>query len=325
MKSNILHVAVGVIVQNERVLICWRDASLHQGNRYEFPGGKLEVGESPEQALKRELREELAIEVQHCVKAQQLYFNYPEKTVCLHIFKVTQFTGQPKGQQQQAVMWVPISELSNYRFPDANAPILRMLQLPKHYVITYPLDDKKITSNKNIQQWLDWHVAHTVANSWLYVREKTMISSDYRTVIQCFKAQRPDLNLVVEYRHLALLSDQLNFLRGLHLTQTDLMQQAAQLNIDDHLLLFAACHDQAAVAKANQLKVDAVLISPLHPTASHPNQPTLGWQAWQQLVEQSQLPVYALGGVAPADLLKVQHAGGFGVAGIRAFYDLNRP
>ena len=64
-----------------------------------------------------------------------------------------------------------------------------------------------------------------------------------------------------------------------------------------------------------------MLISPLHSTLSHPEQSGLGWQAWQQLSEHSQLPVYALGGVTPADLVDVQHAGGFGVAGIRAFYN----
>ncbi len=317
LKNNIVHVAVGVITQNDQVLICWRDASLHQGNRYEFPGGKIEAHESPEQALTRELYEELAIQVQHCIKAQQLFFNYPEKTVCLHIFKVTEFAGEPVGQQQQAVLWVHQNDLINYHFPDANAPILRMLKLPEQYVITQPLANQQ--SIQHIEQWLDWHIQHTAPCSWLYVREKTMSGQIYSQVINDLKAQRSDLHLVAEFRHIERLTSQYHQLSGVHLSQTDLMQQVQTINIAEDLLVFAACHDQAAIAKANQLTVDAVLISPLHLTLSHPEQAALGWQVWQQLAQQSHVPVFALGGVAPADLKQVQRAGGFGVAGIRAF------
>lgn len=317
MENKIVQVAVGVIIQNDQVLICWRDASLHQGNRYEFPGGKLEAHESPVQALERELQEELGIQVQHCIKAQQLFFNYPEKTVCLYVFKVTEFAGEPIGQQQQAVLWVPQQDLSNYQFPDANAPILRMLKLPERYVITQPLANQQ--SMQPIEQWLDWHIQHTAPHSWLYLREKSINGQMYSEVIDAFSAKRPDLHLVAEFRHIESLTSQYHQLSGVHLSQTDLMQQSQRISIAEDLLVFAACHDQAAVAKANQLKVDAVLISPLHPTLSHPEQAALGWQAWQQLARQSHMPVFALGGVAPADLKQVQHAGGFGVAGIRAF------
>ena len=314
LNRKILHVAVGVIIQHDQVLICWRDASLHQGNRYEFPGGKLELGESPFDALKRELKEELNIDVQHMIRAQQLYFSYPEKTVCLHIFKVTEFTGQPIGQQQQAVLWVHKNQLANYRFPDANAPILRMLKLPEQYVITQPLAQSQSTAH-----WLDWHVKHVPFKSWLYVREKTMSTEAYKDIIRSLSCARADLHLVADFSHIDKLSDQLDQLLGVHLSQQRLMQLDQPLKIPPHLLSFAACHDQAAIAHANLLNVDAILVSPLHPTLSHPQQLGLGWKKWQALSEQSHVPVFALGGVAPADLKQVQKVGGFGVAGIRAF------
>lgn len=314
LSNKIVHVAVGVIIQNDQVLICWRDASLHQGNRYEFPGGKLEPGESPAQALKRELKEELNIDIQHTVRAQLLYFNYPEKTVCLHIFKVTEFTGQPIGQQQQAVLWVHKDQLATYRFPDANAPILRMLKLPEQYIITQPL-----AQAQSIQDWLDWHVKHVPLTSWLYVREKTMSPTAYKNIIKSFSNFRADLHLVADFSYINNLTDQLDELHGVHLSERNLMRLNQPLQISAHLLSFAACHDQAAISQANLLNVDAVLVSPLHSTLSHPQQSALGWEKWQALSEQSHVPVFALGGVAPANLKQVQKASGFGVAGIRAF------
>ena len=314
MSNNIVHVAVGVIIQHDQVLICWRDASLHQGNRYEFPGGKVEQGETPTQALKRELKEELNIDVRHIVRAQQLNFNYPEKTVCLYVFKVTAFEGQPVGQQQQEVIWVAKDQLANYRFPDANAPILGMLKLPEHYVITQPLAEQQ-----SIQHWLDWHIEHVPRQSWLYMREKTMSAEVYKNAIRDLKRARADLHLVADYSHFNQLSDELEILDGMHLSERNLMQLRQPLNITPHVVCFAACHNEAAIKKANRANVDAVLLSPLHATLSHPQQSALGWQKWQAFSELSQVPVFALGGVAPADLKQVQKAGGFGVAGIRAF------
>jgi 8-oxo-dGTP diphosphatase len=332
ISSNIVHVAVGVVVQSGQVLICWRDASLHQGNRYEFPGGKVETGETPLQALKRELFEEIGIHVQQVARAQQLHFTYPEKTVCLHIFKVTAFSGQPRGQQNQAIRWVDKHELNQYQFPDANAPILRMVLLPDYYVITQqPVSQSKQVSQQNLIQWIDWHVQHTVQQAWLYVRHKQLDAKQYQQVIQTLSLQRPDLKLLAMASQVHALKPLWPALTGVHFSQNDLtkssliqsslMQGKSELLLPPTWYCFAACHDAASIAKANALNMDAVLLSPLYATETHTGQAGLGWQEWQQLGEQSTLPVYALGGMTPDDLLQVQQAGGFGVAGIRAFYD----
>lgn len=318
---KIVHVAVGVIVQADQVLICWRDASLHQGNRYEFPGGKIEADETPVQALQRELLEEINIQVKTVVRGQQLYFSYPEKTVCLHIFKVTAFEGIPCGQQNQAIRWVNKNELRHYQFPDANAAILRMVMLPEQYVITQPQAHHQATA-----QWLDWHIQHVPQQAWLYIRHKHLDPLQYQQVIKLLAGQRPDLKLMAMYSqikalgplHLPLTLQ--SVLTGVHFSQADLMQSNAGLQLPSAWYRFAACHDGASIDKANALSMDALLLSPLHATDSHTGQAGLGWAAWQQLCQTSRLPVYALGGVAPGDLAQVQAAGGFGVAGIRAFY-----
>ncbi|XID75634.1 Nudix family hydrolase [Alkanindiges sp. WGS2144] len=315
-RLQVVHVAVGVVVQHEQVLICWRDAALHQGNRYEFPGGKVEAGETPEQALARELREELNIQVQHSIRAQQLHFNYPEKTVCLHVFLVPRFTGTPQGQQGQVLHWVAKNQLVNYHFPEANTPILRMVKLPEQYVITYPL-----AAGQDRQEWLNWHIAQTPQASWLYLREKTATAEQYHQLVEDLNASRPDLKIMADFNQLESLVPVLPKIHGVHINQSTLMQ-CQQIAIPEQLFCFAACHDQLSVQKANQLKVDAVVLSPLHVTTSHQGQAALGWPAWQQLCQQSQVPVYALGGVNPQDITAIQQAGGFGVAGIRAFFPM---
>ncbi len=83
----------------------------------------------------------------------------------------------------------------------------------------------------------------------------------------------------------------------------------------------AACHDAAALARAEALGVDAVLISPVLPTASHPGAPVLGWAGFADLARRTALPVFGLGGLAPSDLPTLRAQGGYGVAGIGAFFE----
>ncbi|UBO74503.1 MULTISPECIES: 8-oxo-dGTP diphosphatase MutT [Aeromonas] len=122
-------VAVGVI-ENERgdIFIAKRSSDSHQGDRWEFPGGKVEAGEDLLAALDRELWEEIGIRVEDCAPFMELHHDYPEKQVLLDIWKVTQFSGEPFGKEGQECLWVPLAELDNYQFPDANGPIVARLQ-----------------------------------------------------------------------------------------------------------------------------------------------------------------------------------------------------
>lgn len=122
-------VAVGVI-ENERgdIFIAKRASSSHQGDRWEFPGGKVEAGEDLLAALDRELWEEIGIRVEDCAPFMELHHDYPEKQVLLDIWKVTRFLGEPFGKEGQECRWVPLAELHNYQFPDANGPIVARLQ-----------------------------------------------------------------------------------------------------------------------------------------------------------------------------------------------------
>lgn len=128
--EQLLHVAVGVTVQNATVLIAKRLQHLHQGGLWEFPGGKVEPGESVYQALCRELNEELGIAVEAAEPLIEIRHDYPDRSVLLDVWQVTAFTGQPEGRQGQEFRWISLAELRNYRFPEANAPIIGALLDP---------------------------------------------------------------------------------------------------------------------------------------------------------------------------------------------------
>ncbi|RYV03129.1 8-oxo-dGTP diphosphatase MutT [Shewanella sp. OPT22] len=124
-----VHVAVGVIINDaNQILISKRLDHLHQGGKWEFPGGKVEAGETTSQALIRELKEEVNLNVTSTTPLMTQSFDYPDKQVFLDIHLVTTFTGEAKGLEQQQIKWISKADISNYQFPDANYAIIERLE-----------------------------------------------------------------------------------------------------------------------------------------------------------------------------------------------------
>ena len=135
MSNTPIHVAVGVIFDNQKadqILIAKRPQHLHQGGLWEFPGGKVAAGETVDQALKRELFEELGITVIQSQPLMQVEHNYSDKQVFLDIWTVTQYSGEARGLEGQQCHWVAMQQLlsaeSKYQFPEANKAILEKLK-----------------------------------------------------------------------------------------------------------------------------------------------------------------------------------------------------
>ena len=126
--SQPIHVAVAVI-RNARndILISRRHADSHQGGLWEFPGGKLKRGESLQQALERELREELGIEIGAIRPLLEIEHDYGDRRVLLDVWLVREFSGEVRGLEGQPLNWVAPTELANYAFPAANRPILEAI------------------------------------------------------------------------------------------------------------------------------------------------------------------------------------------------------
>lgn len=122
-----LQVVAAVILKNSQVLIAKRPEGKHKAGYWEFPGGKIEPGETFKEALFRELKEEINIQVCEAKELTQVEFSYPEKEVCLNFFTVTDFTGEPKALEGQLIRWIDLAALTNYSFPEANIPVVKML------------------------------------------------------------------------------------------------------------------------------------------------------------------------------------------------------
>ncbi|BFM06239.1 8-oxo-dGTP diphosphatase MutT [Halioxenophilus aromaticivorans] len=126
--KKVVHVAVGVVVQNQCVLLAKRAQHQHQGGLWEFPGGKVEPNESVAHALTRELQEELAIQVENCQPLMEIRHDYSDKSVMLDVWVVDAFTGEPKGVEGQPLTWASAAELGDFDFPEANVAIVEKVR-----------------------------------------------------------------------------------------------------------------------------------------------------------------------------------------------------
>lgn len=308
-----LHVAAAVIRSaNGQVLIAQRPLDKHQGGLWEFPGGKVEPGESVTVALARELDEELGITVTASRPLIQVRHDYPDKQVLLDVYEVLAFTGVPHGAEGQPLAWVAPDELPRYPFPAANRPIIAAARLPDRYLITPDL----------------------LAPDALLAGVSTALDQGIRLV----QLRAPSLPLA-EYRALAarvtaccagralvMLKGPLDWIddfptAGWHLTSEQLRQFAAsQRPVEPGRWLAASCHDAAELEMAAQIGVDFVVLSPVLSTASHPDAEPLGWPCAAQLLLGFPQPAYLLGGLSEADLTQARAIGSQGVAAIRGLW-----
>ncbi|WED21423.1 8-oxo-dGTP diphosphatase MutT [Vibrio sp. JC009] len=121
-----LHIAAAVILnpQQDKVFITKRPDKAHKGGLWEFPGGKVELGETAEDAIVRELFEEVGIEVTGFEHFEKLTHDYPEKSLKFDFFIVSEFDNKPYGKEGQRGEWVEIPQIREYDFPEANIPVL---------------------------------------------------------------------------------------------------------------------------------------------------------------------------------------------------------
>ncbi|SEL44240.1 8-oxo-dGTP diphosphatase [Atopomonas hussainii] len=305
-----IHVMAAVIVgEDGRILLAKRAANQHQGGLWEFPGGKCEAGETREQALDRELHEELGIRVTAARPLIQVSHDYADKSVLLDVWRVTGFSGEPHGAEGQPLAWVVPPALSDYHFPAANLPIVSAAQLPDCYWVTAP----------------EWTAEHALAQltqalaagaALIYWRLPQLSAAAYLHCVQqaaALCAGRAQLMLHGEQALLAQVPG-----AGWHLSAAQL--QGFQGERPAGVRVAASCHNAAELALANQLGVDFVTLSPLLQTASHPEAEPLGWAQAEQLLKQCLSPAYLLGGVSPADLPQAWQVGAQGIAAIRGLW-----
>jgi 8-oxo-dGTP diphosphatase len=310
-----LHVAVGVI-ENKRgeILIAKRPDSAHQGGLWEFPGGKVDAGETLQSALYRELKEELAIDVQQSQPLIQIRHDYPDKSVLLDVYRVTDFSGEAKGNEGQPVLWVRPELLSQYEFPAANKSIINAIHLPKVFAITgdyFSAQDFEKKFSTLLSRQIKLIQLRIKDFSHQHHREFFDIANNL-----CAEKIQLQINTSVdEFLNLNLQNSKL----GLHLNSDQLMRHSRR-PVDEKRLLGVSCHSLAELQQAEEIQADYVLLSPVNFTKSHPDAEVLGWKQFQKMIEKINIPVYALGGMRESDLTSAIQSGAQGIASIGTWW-----
>ncbi len=308
-----VHVAAAVIRGADgRILLARRADQQHQGGLWEFPGGKLEAGETVLAALRRELHEELGISVTSARPLIKVQHDYPDKQILLDVWLVSAFTGVPHGAEGQPLAWVAPRQLPEYQFPAANAPIVQAARLPSQYLIS-----PDGLEPKAVLQGIQAAVASGIG--LIQLRAPNGYDPQYRDLAV-------DAVGLCAGKAQLMLKGPLEWLgdfpaAGWQLSAKQLRQYAAKGRpFPRERWLAASCHNAEELALAAQMGVDFVTLSPVQPTLTHPDATPLGWHAASQLIEGCNLPVFLLGGLAPQDCEQAWQLGAQGVAGIRAFW-----
>ena len=307
----------GVLMDAEgRVLLAQRPPGKHLAGCWEFPGGKLEPGETAHDGLMREFSEELGIDIETGAPLVRIPWAYGERRLLLDARLVRHWHGHPQPLEHTALQWVDPHAADLAVLAPADRAILQVLRLPHRYPIT-PADvlpnarnacegmlrDALLRGERMVQlrlpQWSAEQVRDLAAALLPLARQKGA--------------------------HLMLNGD----IAGARLLGpgTGVQMKASQLEpgMDRPLPwdqpVGASCHDAEELARALTVGADFATLSPVAATATHPGAVPLGWAAFGALTEAASLPVYALGGMGAADETQARALGGQGVAGIRGFWN----
>jgi len=305
MSINFIEVAAAVLQKSDGTfLLAQRPPGKPYAGYWEFPGGKIEAAESAQQALARELHEELGIKITTAHPWLTREFTYPHATVRLKFFRVTQWQGEPHGLENQSLRWQSPFDLSVTPMLPANIPILRALQLPAIYAISNAATLGQAEFLQRLQHALNQGLR------LLQVREKNMSRPELK------KFAQEIIEMAHTHHAQVLINSDIKLAQeigadGVHLSGAQLMSIATR---PDLAWCAASCHNEIELRQANQIGIDFAVLSPVLATRSHPGAAHLGWPTFATLAAQSIMPIYALGGMRYDDLEDAQLHGAHGVA-----------
>lgn len=313
MPDRVDVMAAAITDARDRVLLARRTEGRDLAGLWEFPGGKREPGESPEQALARELQEELGIDVRIGEPLIAVAQQYPHKRLRLDVRLVRHWQGTPRGHEGQALAWVPREKLVGYAMPPADRPVVAALLQPDRYLVTPspgdPGEDESWLAA--LQRSLDAGIRR------VQVRLHDMESNRRRALVAAAAARCSAADAEVLVNGDIALAQELGL--GLHL-------RAAQLRglherpVAADVPLAASCHDAEELRMAEALGCNFAVVGPLKPTPTHPDAAGIGWPRFEHLREHVSLPIYAIGGLGPDDIPTARQHGAQGIAAIRGLW-----
>jgi 8-oxo-dGTP diphosphatase len=308
-----LHVVAGVLGDAEgRVLFAQRAAGAHLAGTWEFPGGKIEAGESAEAALRRELHEELGVAIGRVEPLISVPWRYPQKAIVLHAFRVLDFSGEPHAREHQAVRWLRPDEAFDIDMPPPDRPIVSALRLPHSYAITPEPDgdDERFLSQLRTLFALGARLVQLRARQLPAERLRRLAAAarDLARAAGTTLLLNGNLPLVRELG-----------LDGVQLPAVELMRLTSR-PLERGRWVAASVHDERELAHAAGIGADFAVLGTVRPTPTHPTAVELGWTRFGELCAGAALPVYAIGGLRPRDLDEARRAGAQGIAGISGFW-----
>lgn len=315
-KTKIVEVAAAVLQKPDgSFLLAQRPPDKIWAGYWEFPGGKIEPGETPCQALVRELREELGITVITAYPWLTRVYTYPHATVRLNFFRVTAWNGELHPHEGQQFAWQPSLTLPRGEkgqvavspMLPANAPVLRALELPSLYAIS------NAQELGEAEFMLRLEAALQNGLRLVHLREKNYSSVALRELALKM------LPLIRQHDSRLIINADTELCKeisadGVQLTGTQLAELRERPDVE---WCAASCHNAGELRRAEELGCDFALLSPVLPTLSHPGEPHLGWENFAAIAAGSLIPVYALGGLTPADMHTAWQRGAHGIALLR--------
>jgi 8-oxo-dGTP diphosphatase len=323
VNSDFIHVVAGLIRHPEdpnKIFLSRRQAGQHLENLWEFPGGKLEPGESRFHALKRELEEENGIQVVSALPFRSVKHRYDDKRVYLDVWEVKHYRGAPHGREGQETTWQSIDNLFELDFPDADVLMLKALDLPSHLLFIPQYDMDKLdplleqfrsTLERCHYPLIVFHAPHFSDKA--YADAATQLSS---------AAQDLDLKVEVVISRPNLKAMHAKSLQEFKYRRLDngLLPQIDKRRLSEELRYSAACHSQSDLRKAQALGCSFATLSIIRNTLASAGRQAKGWNDLRSMIGSLDIPVYALGGVRRVDLALARYQGAVGVAGSADFW-----
>lgn len=313
--SKVVEVAAAVMLRADgrEFLLAQRPEGKVYAGYWEFPGGKVEPGESVREALIRELQEELGITVTACSPWLTRQFTYPHATVRLNFWRVTAWDGEigiTAPLEHSAVDWQKIGEAATVApILPANDPILKALALPTTMAITNAESEGTERQLERLEEALQGGLR------LIQVRDKGWPPAQRLWFAEAV------CRLAHSHGALVVINDDEEIARkvgadGIHLSSASL---ASCTQRPDCTWVGASCHSAAEIARAGELGFDYALLSPVLATPSHPEAAGLGWLEFARGLAGNTLPVLALGGMKPEMLPEAQQHGAHGIALMRGW------
>lgn len=324
---------VVAVCRNElgEILLAQRAAKAHLGGTWEFPGGKVEVGESDVAALARELQEEIGLDLPRSAAAlfQPMLtrqFNYPDRSLTIVAYTLALNAAQCallQGREGQELRWEKPEAIALLPTPAANAPLIAALSWPSCWHITPNIAFNDAVSERFVLDWVAERCVLSEVSHGLVLRLPQWPIAAYVVLAKRALALTEAVGLPLVLHGDVRACAEIDAF-GFHASAVQALQWQQQgLRKADVLptgyCLAVATHDADELALAQAVAADWAWLSPVSPTPSHPDVASLGWAAWAALAQATTLPVYALGGLSQSQVAQARGYGGVGVAGISGF------